>query len=261
MHELPKFDLAEGSNIKHIISILSGKGGVGKTLVTSLLASELTKNGFKVGILDADITGPSIPNAFTMKEYASEAGENLINPCVTTEGIKFVSASLFLENNEQPIIWRAPMITGFLGQLYSEVNWGELDYLLIDMPPGTGDIALTIFQSIPVEGTLIVSSPQLLVSQIVAKTINMASQMNIPIIGLVENMAYVECKNCKEKNYIFGRSHAKEVCEKYNLKFLGSLPIREDIAELVDTGNINQVELNEFNETLETVINLSGGLK
>lgn len=252
-HEIPKFTLPEGSRIKHTICILSGKGGVGKTLVTSLIASSLAKKGYKVGILDADITGPSIPNAFKMKEYPSEAGENLIFPSETTSGIKFVSASLFLENNEQAIIWRAPMLTGFLRQLYSEVCWGELDFLLIDMPPGTGDIALTVFQSIPVDETIIVSSPQLLVSQIVAKTINMSVQMNIPVLGLVENMAYVECKSCKEKNYIFGKSHAQEICKKYDINFLGSLPIKEEVAIKVDAGEIDDVNLEEINPIIDKI--------
>lgn len=249
---IEKVGPAKGSNIKHIISVVSGKGGVGKSLVTSLIAAKLNRLGYKVGILDADITGPSIPASFEVNDQATSEN-NLINPSLSKSGIKIVSAALMLGSNEEPIIWRGPMISSLVKQLFTDVNWGELDYLLIDMPPGTSDVALTIFQFIPVDSTIIVTSPQTLVSTIVAKAINMCTQMNINILGVVENMAYVTCKKCGEKNYVFGKSHAKEVCDKFQVNFLGSLPLQENIAEAVDAGNVEFVELPAIDDIAKNI--------
>lgn len=250
---IEKVKPAEGSSIKHIISVVSGKGGVGKSLVTSLLASRLAKLGYKVGILDADITGPSIPASFKVATGATSSN-NLINPSLTNSGIKIVSAGLMLDDNEEPIIWRGPMISSLVKQLFTDVRWEQLDYLLIDMPPGTSDVALTIWQLIPVEGAVIVTSPQSLVSTIVAKAINMANQMSIKVFGVVENMSFVECKKCGEKNYVFGKSHAKEICDKYGVELLGSLPLSENIAEAIDNGNVEDIDLEQINTIVDNLI-------
>src|SRR5574344_1925976 len=189
----------EHSKIKHVIGVISGKGGVGKSFVTSLIASKLNKMGYKVGILDGDITGPSIPKSFNIHEQASGDGVSMIFPAVTESGIKIISSNMLLEKEDDPIIWRGTLISSLLKQFFTDVLWEELDYLLIDMPPGTGDVTLTCFQSFPLDGVVIVTSPQDLVSVIVRKAVNMAKQMNIKVLGLVENMSYVECPHCKEK--------------------------------------------------------------
>ena len=253
--EIVKLKPAEGVNIKHVIGIMSGKGGVGKSLCTSMLACSLAKKGYKVGILDADITGPSIPQAFGIKETAMTDGK-LIYPASTIQyGIKVISSNMLLETPDTPIIWRGSMISNLVKQFFNEVNWGvELDFLLIDMPPGTGDVALTTFQFLPIDGIIVMTSPQSLVSMIVRKAINMANDMNVPILGVVENMAYVECKNCKEKNYIFGRSTTKSIVEKFDIDLLAELPIREEIAINVDRGNVEAVELPEMDAVANKII-------
>lgn len=245
----------KGSEIKKIISVVSGKGGVGKSLVTSLIASRLNKMGYKVGILDADITGPSIPSSFNVLEGATTS-ENLINPSYTKNNIAIVSAALMLDNNEEPIIWKGPMISSLVKQLFTDVRWGHLDYLLIDMPPGTSDVALTIFQYLNVDGTIIVTSPQGLVSTIVAKAINMAEQVNVRVLGVVENMAYVECEKCGEKNYVFGKSHAEETCKKFAVKFLGSLPLNVKIATAVDNGDVESLDVPEIEDTIKEILSV-----
>ena len=194
----------EKSKIKHCIAIVSGKGGVGKSFVTSLIASSLNKLGYKVGVLDGDITGPSILKAYGIHERAYGDKEGHIYPAITKSGIKMISSNMLVDNESDPIIWRGGLITTLLGQFYKDVLWEELDYLLIDMPPGTSDVTLTTFQSIPLDGIIVVTSPQDLVSLIVEKAINMANAMNINILGLVENMSYVECPNCKEKIFLYG---------------------------------------------------------
>lgn len=235
------FHLAKGASIKHTIGIISAKGGVGKSLLTALIAIQKNREGNKVAILDADVTGPSIPKSFNVKG-ALYAENNLIIPLESKTGIKVVSASSLLEDNSQPILWRGPLIAGMVKQFYSEVNYGDLDYLLIDTPPGTGDIALTIFQSIKVDGVIIVTTPQDLVKEIVSKAIEMCNKMNIKIIGVIENMSYLECPDCHKHIDIFGKSHIEEIANKYNLKILGRIPINSKISELVDNGNIEDIK-------------------
>ena len=237
------------SKIKKIIGVVSGKGGVGKSLVSSLLACRLQKQGFRVGLLDADITGPSIPQSFGLKQKAM--GENnVIFPVISNTGIQIMSANLLLENNDDPIIWRGPMIGDLVRQFYTDVWWNEVDFLIVDMPPGTGDVALTTFQYLPVDGIIIVSSPQELVSMIVKKAIKMADEMNVPILGLVENMSYVECSNCKEKIYIYGKSHIDEVAKTFNLDVLAKLPIKENIATKVDNGMVEDLDVPEIDQII-----------
>lgn len=252
---IEKAKLNELSKVKKIIGVISGKGGVGKSLVASLIASELSKEGNRVAILDADITGPSIPKAFGIKEKAM-GEEGIIYPALSKTGIQIMSANLLLANDDDPIIWRGPMIGDLVKQFYTDVLWHNVDYMVIDMPPGTGDVALTTFQYLPVDGIIIVTSPQDLVSTIVKKAIKMASEMNIPILGLVENMSYVECPSCDEKIYIYGKSHIEEVAKEFNLDVLGKLPLREDISRLVDEGEVEDIEVDYLNEAIEKIKSL-----
>lgn len=230
------------SKIDKIIAIVSGKGGVGKSAVTSLLASELTKKGKKVGILDADITGPSIPKAFgvTQRPGASIAG---IEPILTESGIKIMSLNLLLDDVEAPVAWRGPLIGGVIKQFYEEVMWGELDYLLFDMPPGTSDVFLTIMQMIPVDAIVTVSAPQDLVQMIVGKAVNLAKEMNKPVVGLVENMSYFECDECGKKHYIFGDTQAQDVAKKYDIPSFATLPIDPKLAQLTDAGKVEDYDI------------------
>lgn len=253
-NEIVKISPAEGITIKKVIGVMSGKGGVGKSLCTSMLACSLAKQGYKVGILDADITGPSIPQAFGIRQTAMTDGK-LIYPAETLRyGIKIISSNMLLESEDTPIIWRGVMIGNLVKQFFNEVNWGvELDFLLIDMPPGTGDVALTTFQFLPIDGIVVMTSPQSLVSMIVKKAINMATEMNIPILGVIENMSYVECKNCKERNYIFGKSTVKSVVDQFNVELLAELPIKEEIAINVDRGNVEAVELEQMDEVASKI--------
>ncbi|SHI98072.1 Mrp/NBP35 family ATP-binding protein [Parasporobacterium paucivorans] len=234
-------DLNAYSHVKKVIGIVSGKGGVGKSLVTSSLAVELQKKGYKVGILDADITGPSIPKMFgiTGKAKGSEQG---LHPEASVSGIKIMSINLLLETDDTPVIWRGPVIAGVVKQFWTDVVWGELDYLLIDMPPGTGDVPLTVFQSIPVDGIVIVTSPQDLVNLIVKKAYNMAEKMNIPVLGLIENYSYLMCPDCGKKINIFGKGKTEEEAEKEGLEMLGNVPVMPHIAELADEGRFDEAE-------------------
>lgn len=225
------------SDIKKVIGVVSGKGGVGKSLVSCLLASKCAKAGLKVGILDADITGPSVPKSFGITERAMQDDECLL-PAVTSDGIKLMSINLLLEDVNSPVVWRGPVISGVIEQFWSDVRWGELDYLFVDMPPGTGDVALTVFQSLPIDGIVIVSTPQDLVKMIVNKAYNMAKMMNVPIIGLVENMSYFECPDCKKKYNIFGESKIDEVAKELGVPVLARLPIDPKTASLVDKGAV-----------------------
>ena len=229
------------SSIKHVIGIVSGKGGVGKSLVTSELAVLLRKQGYKVGILDADITGPSIPKVFGVHGQAT-GNEDGIFPFETKTGIEVMSVNLILDSEETPVIWRGPVIAGVVKQFWNEVVWGELDYLLVDMPPGTGDVPLTVFQSLPVDGIVIVTSPQELVGMIVKKAYNMASMMNIPVLGLVQNMSYVLCPDCGKKIYIYGEGRGEETAKELNIPAYASLPIIPEIASLCDAGNIEDFD-------------------
>ena len=233
-----QFELNGLSRVHHLIGVVSGKGGVGKSLVTGILATELMRAGKTVGILDADITGPSIPRMFGMaRSHATAADEHLI-PVSSKHGVKVMSANLVLENETQPVLWRGPVLGSAIRQFWGDTAWGDLDYMLVDMPPGTGDVALTVFQSLPIEGVVIVTSPQDLVSMIVGKAVNMAAQMDVPVLGLVENMSYAVCPTCGEHLPIFGESHLAEVAAGYGLPVLGTLPIDPAIAAACDRGTV-----------------------
>lgn len=235
------------SNIKKVIGIVSGKGGVGKSLVSCMLASQCAKAGLKVGILDADITGPSVPKSFGITERAMQDEECLL-PAVTDGGVKIMSVNLLLEDVSSPVVWRGPVISGVIEQFWSDVRWGELDYLFVDMPPGTGDVALTVFQSLPVDGIVIVSTPQDLVKMIVSKAYNMAKMMNVPVLGLVENMSYYVCEDCGKKINIFGESQIEQTANELNVPVLAKLPINPQINKLVDQGRIYDVECPQLEE-------------
>ena len=225
------------SHVKKVIGVVSGKGGVGKSLVTSLLATILRRRENAVAILDADITGPSIPKCFGLKGRAM-ADENGLYPRDTKTGIKVMSINLLLDEETAPVVWRGPVIAGAIKQFWSEVVWGDVDYMFVDMPPGTGDVPLTVFQSLPVDGIIIVTSPQELVGMIVSKAVEMAKLMNIPVLGLVENMSYFQCPDCGKKVSLFGESHIDEVAAKYALSVLGRLPIDPTLASACDRGII-----------------------
>lgn len=240
------------SNIKKVIGIVSGKGGVGKSLVSCLLAAKCAKAGLRVGILDADITGPSVPKSFGIHTRAMQDEECLL-PTVTPEGIKVMSINLLLEDVNAPVVWRGPVISGVIEQFWSDVRWGELDYLFVDMPPGTGDVALTVFQSLPVNGVVIVSTPQDLVKMIVNKAVNMAKLMEVPVLGLVENMSYFECPDCGRKLEIFGESKIDETAAELELPVLAKLPINPEINRLVDNGKITEASCPELDAFIEAL--------
>ena len=260
-NKIEKKNPAKGCVIKKIIGVSSGKGGVGKSLITSLLASSLNKKGKKVGILDADILGPSIPKSFGVSavDGIQATVDNLMIPIETVSGIKIMSSNLLLENETEPIIYRGSLIAGVLEQFYEEVMWGELDCLFIDMPPGTGDVALTCYQSIPIDKVILVTSPQSLVSMIVEKSINMALKMNVPILGVVENMSYVECPNCKEKINIYGESNIDDIALNLGVDVLGKVPIREEISRMVDSGLVEMLDVKELDNITEKIINIIDG--
>ncbi len=241
----------EYNNIKHVIGVVSGKGGVGKSMVTSMLAVELTRKGYKVGILDADITGPSIPKTFGINSRAMQ-DEIGILPAVTKTGIKLMSVNLMLEEKESPVIWRGPVIAGAVKQFWHDVVWGELDYLLIDCPPGTGDVPLTVFQTIPLDGAVIVTSPQDLVSMIVKKAYNMAKMMDIPVYGIVENMSYVICPDCGKSFNIFG-SGSETVAEELGVPLLGKMPIDVSLAQMVDNGEFERFQTSYLEKAVEII--------
>ena len=229
------------SHVKKVIGVVSGKGGVGKSLVTSLLATTLRRRENQVAVLDADITGPSIPKCFGMKQRAL-SDENGIYPVETKTGIKVMSINLLLEEETSPVVWRGPVIAGAIKQFWTDVIWGNVDYMFVDMPPGTGDAPLTVFQSLPVDGILIVTSPQELVGMIVSKAVEMAKMMNVPVLGLVENMSYVTCPDCDREIHVFGESHIDEGAAKYALPVLGKLPMEPKLAAACDRGAIELFE-------------------
>ncbi|QQY79860.1 Mrp family chromosome partitioning ATPase [Keratinibaculum paraultunense] len=238
-----------------IIGVMSGKGGVGKSTVSAMIAEELNKKGFKVGIMDADITGPSIPRLLNISHKKATANELGIIPVTTSNGIKVMSLNLLMEHEDQPVIWRGPLIAGVVEQFWADVQWGDLDYLIIDMPPGTGDVALTVMQSIPISGLVMVSVPQDLVSMIVSKSINMAKKLNIPILGVVENMSYVKCPDCGNKIRIFESESTIEFLKDNNLKLLGELPMSKDIANISIEGNdMIEEEIKSIFEQIATNI-------
>lgn len=242
-HQLPAKEMTNAlSCVKRVIGVVSGKGGVGKSLVTGLLAGELRRRGHRVGILDADITGPSVPKMFGVTGQRLNGLGKLIMPAESAGGIKIMSINLLLERETDPVIWRGPVIGGVIKQFWTETAWGELDYLLVDMPPGTGDVALTVFQSIPVDGLVIVTSPQDLVSMIVAKAVKMADTMNVPVLGLVENMSYLACPDCGKHIQVFGDSHVEEVSKSFRLALLAQIPINPEFAARCDAGDAESIE-------------------
>lgn len=242
----------EMNSINKVIGVISGKGGVGKSLVTSTLAVLMRRKGYSVGILDADITGPSIPKMFgiTKKAEGSEFG---IFPERTHNNINIMSVNLLLEKDDSPVIWRGPIISGTVKQFWTDVIWGDVDYLFLDMPPGTGDVPLTVFQSIPLDGVVIVTSPQDLVSLIVRKAYNMAKSMNIPVLGIVENMSWLKCPDCGRDIKLFGESKIEEVASKLGVKVLGKMPVDSSIAELCDQGQIEKLSHSYLDNAAEFI--------
>ena len=247
--------LAPESKVKKVIGIVSGKGGVGKSLVTSMLAVSMNRKGHHTAILDADITGPSIPMAFGVADErpAVTLDGRLMIPAKSLEGVEIMSANLLLENATDPVIWRGPVIAGAVKQFWTETLWQDVDYMFVDMPPGTGDVPLTVFQSLPVDGIIIVTSPQELVSMIVGKAVNMAKKMDVPIIGLIENMSYLECPDCKKHIHVFGESHVEQAAQENGLKVLAQIPIDPKIAQMVDGGRVEYIEMPWFEKAAEAV--------
>lgn len=243
----PKSFLVEPNiytEIKHVIGIVSGKGGVGKSMVTASLANKLTEQGYRVGILDADITGPSIPKMYGLHGPA-QGDDQGIYPMLAKNDIKVMSVNLLLPDEEAPVIWRGPVISNMVKQFWTDVIWGELDYLLVDMPPGTGDVPLTVFQSLPVDGIVIVSSPQDLVRMIVKKAYSMAKSMNIRVLGIVENYSFLKCPDCGKEIRVFGESHIEEIAKELNVDLLGKMPIDPEFARMADEGCFEEAK-NEY---------------
>lgn len=241
------------SSVKKVIGVVSGKGGVGKSLVTSLLAVAAQKKGLRAAIMDADITGPSIPKSFGIHEKA-RASQMGMMPALSSNGIQVMSLNLIAENETDPVIWRGPVIAGVVKQFWTDVVWKDVDIMFIDMPPGTGDVPLTVFQSIPVDGIVIVSSPQELVGMIVEKAVNMAAMMDIDVLALVENMSYVKCPDCGKEIRIFGESSIDKIAKKHNIKLTAKLPIDPSIASLVDSGKIEESSVESLDEILEKLL-------
>lgn len=243
----------EKSSIKKVIGVVSGKGGVGKSMISSMLAVNFQRKGYHTAILDADITGPSIPKAFGITARAT-GNESGIDPVVTKTGIQTMSVNLLLEDTSDPVIWRGPVIAGTVKQFWQDVIWTDVDYMFVDMPPGTGDVPLTVFQAIPVDGIVIVTSPQELVSMIVGKAVKMAQMMNVPILGIIENMSYVECPGCKEKIKVFGESHVEEVAAQYELPVLGKIPMTPAISAASDAGDVENLDDGDwFNQAVRAI--------
>ena len=241
------------SEVKHVIGVVSGKGGVGKSLVTSMLAVLLSREGYKVGILDADITGPSIPKAFGVHNVEVFGSDDGMIPVASTTGIDMMSVNLLLGDETKPVVWRGSIISGTVQQFWKDTIW-NVDVLLVDCPPGTGDVPLTVFQTLPLDGIVIVSSPQDLVSMIVSKAANMANMMNIPVLGLVENLSYVKCPDCGKEIKVFGESHIEEIAEKFGYDLLGRIPMDPKLAALVDRGMIELMENNYLDEAVQKLI-------
>ncbi len=250
------FKLNEKSKIKRLIAVASGKGGVGKSTVTSLLAVAMARKGFKTAILDADITGPSIPKNFGLSGILTATEDGLILPAKSRMGIDIVSANLMLEDEETPIIWRGPVIAGAVKQFWEEALWDEVDYMFVDMPPGTGDVPLTVFQSLPIDGAIIVTTPQDLVSMVVSKCVNMAEKMDIDVLGIVENMSYIVCPDCGKKISVFGESERPSVADAHTLATLAKLPIDPNTTKLADNGRIEEALTDGLEEAVEIIMNI-----
>lgn len=234
-------------NIAHIIAVVSGKGGVGKSSISALLAAELKRMGYEVGVLDADVTGPSIAKIFNLTDRP-RIGESGIQPLTTRSGIKAISVNLLLDNPEQAVVWRGPIVSNVIKQLYSEVDWGDLHFLIIDLPPGTSDAPLTVYQSIPIDGVVVVTTPQDLALMIVAKAVNMARLINVPVLGLIENMGYLTCPHCGGRINLFGKPQGEKAAEKFNIPFLGVVPLDPTLAEAADKGLIEEYQSPAFSE-------------
>ena len=246
-------ELNERSKVKKVIAVVSGKGGVGKSTVTAMLAAAVQRRGLRAAILDADITGPSIPKAFGVEECAG-AEEGCLHPAVSKTGIQIMSINLLLDNASDPVLWRGPIIAGAVKQFWTDVVWEDVDYMFVDMPPGTGDVPLTVFQSLPIDGVIIVTSPQELVSMIVGKAVRMANMMQVPVLGLVENYSYFRCPDCGREHAIFGESHLAETAMKYHLPVLARLPIDPNVAKSCDSGNAESLTCEELEPVLAAVL-------
>ena len=240
------------ASVKKVIAVVSGKGGVGKSTVTSMLAVAMSKKGKRVGVLDADITGPSVPTAFGVTECQGATQDGLY-PAVTKGGIQIMSINLLLDNNTDPVVWRGPVIAGAVKQFWTDVIWEDVDYLFVDMPPGTGDVPLTVFQSLPVDGIVIVTSPQDLVSMIVSKAVKMANMMHVPVLGFVENYSYLQCPDCGKRIDVFGKSKLDEVAESFDLPVLARLPIDPAVAESCDNGLMEQVNTEAMDNAISAI--------
>ena len=250
--EMMKEKLNEHSSVKKVIGVVSGKGGVGKSLVTSLLASGMQRRNHQTAVLDADITGPSIPKIFGLHGTAIGTDEGIL-PKESSRGTKIISTNFLLEDETDPVIWRGPVLAGVVKQFWTDVYWDNIDYMFVDMPPGTGDVPLTVFQSLPIDGIVVVTSPQELVGMIVEKAVKMAKMLNIPVLGLVENMAYFECPNCHERHEIFGSSNVEEAAKQYNIPSIAKLPIDQKIPRLSDEGKVEEIEGDWLDEILDLI--------
>jgi Mrp family chromosome partitioning ATPase len=241
------------SVVKKVVGVVSSKGGVGKSFATSMLAVHSQKKGYNTAILDADVTGPSVPKEFGLKEKAM-GDNNGIYPVVTKTGIQTMSVNLLLEDETDPVVWRGPVMSGTVRQFWSDVIWTDVDIMYVDMPPGTGDVTLTLFQNIPINGIVIVTSPQELVGMIVEKAVKMAEMMNVPVLGIIENMSYIECPDCGKHIEIFGKSHVEEIAEKYSIPVLARVPLRTDISAAADAGEIESVNIDDFSDAVDVLI-------
>ena len=248
-----KIETQPGTEIKKIIAVMSGKGGVGKSSVASQIAVSLKNKNYKVGLLDADITGPSIAEAFGIDEPVRGTAEGIIRPALSDNGIKLISTNMILPKKTDPVIWRSSIVTGVIKQFYTDVDWGEIDYMVVDMPPGTADVPLTVFQSLPIDGVVAVATPQGLVEMVVEKSLKMAKMMGKNIIGIVENMSYFECPDCGNKYEIFGKSNIEEVAKKYDVDTLVKLPIDPEIASKIDEGMASEISNNLLNPIVEKI--------
>lgn len=245
----------ELSNVKKVIGIVSGKGGVGKSLVTGITSVLANREGYKTAVLDADITGPSIPKMFGIKERALASSDGIF-PIITSTGIKVMSLNLLVENESDPVVWRGPMIGSAVKQFWTDVIWDDVDFMFVDMPPGTSDVALTVFQSMPLDGIIVVTSPQDLVSMIVEKALKMANMMNIPVLGIIENLSYIKCEDCGKKINVFGESHLEQITKTNNIPSLGQIPINPNIAACCDAGNIEYLDDTWLDDASNNIINL-----
>lgn len=244
------------STVKKVIAVVSGKGGVGKSTVTAMLATAMQRSGKRAAILDADITGPSIPKAFGVKECAGAEDDGLY-PAVSRGGIQIMSINLLLDNENDPVLWRGPIIAGAVKQFWTDVVWENVDYLFVDMPPGTGDVPLTVFQSLPIDGVIIVTSPQELVSMIVSKAVKMANMMHVPVLGLVENYSYFRCPDCGGRHEIFGKSHLADIAAEYHLPVLAQLPIDPAVAHACDSGAAESLNMTELDAAIAALHGLA----